>query len=155
MSITEKKIRTIIVEDELPIRDEILELAMLSEDLQVVGVGKNGKELAELLDQKKPDLAILDIELPITDTMTVLADRKNIPQIIFITAYEMYAPKAFEIAAIDFLVKPVKEERFNKALLRAINRIRVDHQNINSTKKNQKYFGFVRMIKLSPFPFIA
>jgi len=114
------RIRTIIVEDELPIREEITGLALQREELQIVGVGKNGNDLFTLLEEKKPDLALLDIELPVKDTMTVLNEINYTAQIIFITAYQQYAVQAFNIAAIDYLMKPLKKERFNESINRMI-----------------------------------
>ncbi|MDH4199162.1 MAG: LytTR family DNA-binding domain-containing protein [Spirochaetia bacterium] len=147
-----KKIRTIIVEDELPIREEILELALRIERLQIVGVGKNGKDLESLLLEKKPDLALLDIELPIQDSMAVLAEQKNLPHLIFISAYEMYAPRAFEMEAVDYLVKPVKEDRFNQAVKRAIDRIHSDNTNDNQSNKASKILWVRENDRIIPVP---
>ena len=118
------KIRTIIVEDELPIREEIVEFASSFKELHITGVGKNGDELENLLDHNSPELALLDIELPITDTMEILSERKNLPHIIFITAHAQYALQVFQVPTIDYLIKPLTQERFNQAVDRAIQRIK-------------------------------
>lgn len=146
------KIRTIIVEDELPIREEILELALQKEELQIVGVGKNGVELEELLDSKKPDLALLDIELPIKNTMTVLSEKSTLPHIIFITAYDVYAPKAFEMAAIDYIVKPLKKERFDQAIARASERIKTNLANNNPATRTSELLWLRENDKIVPIP---
>ena len=149
-----QKIRTIIAEDELPIREEILEIALEREELQIVGIGKNGKELEELLDQKKPDLALLDIELPIKDTMTVLSEKTDIPQLIFISAFEIYAPRAFEMEAVDYLVKPIKKERFMDAISRAIRRIKAKKLNNYKTNVNPAILWIREKDKVIPIPFL-
>ena len=111
-------ITVIVAEDELPIRQEILGLLAGKPEFSVIGTAGNGADLKKLL-KKGADLALLDIDLPVQNTMDVIAEMDTLPRIIFITAYDNYAVKAFEINAVDFLVKPIAEERFFEALERA------------------------------------
>jgi len=113
-------IRTIIVDDEPEARDGISALIDHDEDLEIVDICKNGLEAIEAINKSKPDLVILDIQMPEINGFEVLNSINNkIPYIIFATAFDEYALKAFELHAQDYLLKPFTDERFNQSISRA------------------------------------
>lgn len=110
----------VIVDDEKLARNRIRDLIdELEVDVQVLGEAANGKEAVEIIRSQSPDLVLLDIQMPVLDGFDVVdllgSDR---PDIIFITAFDEYALKAFEIHAVDYLLKPVRKERLSEALNR-------------------------------------
>ncbi|MDH5717535.1 MAG: LytTR family DNA-binding domain-containing protein [Spirochaetia bacterium] len=122
----------IIAEDELPIRVYIQKLLSQKKEFKLAGVAKDGLELEKLLIETKPDIALLDIDLPIKNTLDVLSEIDNLPLIIFITSYDEYAIKAYEIGVVDYIVKPFNESRLFTALNRAINVL-----NLKKEKKDE------------------
>ena len=119
-------VRVLVVDDE-PLAREGLKL-LLGRQAQVESVSeaRNGREAVALIREQKPDLVLLDVQMPRTDGFAVVqaigADR--MPPVIFVTAHDEYAIRAFEIAAIDYLLKPVAAERFAVAFRRAVGRLR-------------------------------
>lgn len=118
--------RVLIADDE-PVAIERLELALSCiPEAEIVGVAKTGKEALSLIREREPDVAILDIQMPPPTGLGVLAALRpadRIPEVIFVTAHENYALKAFEVRAIDYLLKPVPFERLREALKRASERL--------------------------------
>lgn len=114
-------IRTVIVDDERLARLRIIKLLEPHGEVQIVGEAKNGKEAVEEINGKKPDLIFLDIQMPDLNGFEVLSkvDMSFNPVIIFATAYDNYALKAFDVHAIDYLLKPFDVERFEEAISRA------------------------------------
>lgn len=114
------KIKALIVDDEQPARDELAYLLKDFPDLEVAGQGKNGVEAVNLIRDLSPDLVFLDVQIPGTDGFGVikkLIEKKtSLPCFIFITAYDHYAVQAFEVNAIDYLLKPIARARLEKAL---------------------------------------
>ena len=119
-------IRAAIVDDEPLARRRIRNLLIGERDVEVVAECANGKEAIEALEASPPDLLFLDIQMPEIDGFDVLqalgVDR--IPAVIFVTAYDQFALRAFEAHALDYLLKPFDDERFEAALQRARERIR-------------------------------
>ena len=117
------RLRVLIVDDE-PLAREGIKL-MLSSDSQVMEARNGGEAVAKIRDEK-PDLVLLDVQMPRMDGFgfveAVGADK--MPAVIFVTAHDQYAIRAFEISAVDYLLKPVTEERFRIAFERAGNRVR-------------------------------
>ena len=113
-----KKIRTIIVDDEPLARARIRKLLDKVDYVNVIGEGKNGREAQRLITDYAPDLAFLDIQMPDFDGFDVLSksEREDLPFIIFVTAYDQYALRAFDVHAVDYLLKPFDDERFMTAL---------------------------------------
>lgn len=116
-----KKIRTIVIDDEPLARARIIKLLGRFDDIQVIGEARNGREAIEMIDNYQPDLAFLDIQMPDLNGFDVLshtpADR--LPFIIFVTAFDQYALRAFDVHAVDYLLKPYDDERFAHALTHA------------------------------------
>ncbi len=117
--------KALIIDDEVLTRQKVHQLSRDFEGLEIIGECKDGLEGIEMIHQKKPDLVFLDIQMPELDgfNMIQLLEEEPIPQIIFITAYSHFAHKAFEINAVDYLLKPIKKERFNEAVQRCKERI--------------------------------
>src|SRR5213079_1452639 len=105
----------VIVDDEQLARDELAYLLKNIGDVEVVAQGKNGVEAVSLIREHNPDLVFLDVQMPGLDGFGVLKkllDKKvPLPQIVFATAYDQYAVKAFEVNAVDYLLKPFDKKR--------------------------------------------
>ena len=112
-------IRAVIIDDEQLARAVVREHLSSHPEIQVLGECTNGFEAVKLITEQNPDLLFLDIQMPKLTGFEVLEllDRK--PAVIFVTAYDQYALKAFEVHAIDYLLKPFTRERFEEALQRA------------------------------------
>src|ERR1022692_1349108 len=110
----------IIVDDEQLARDELLYLLRDVEDLDVIGQGKNGVEAVNLIKEASPDLVFLDVQMPGLDGFGVikkLLEKKiPLPNIVFTTAFDQYAVKAFEVSALDYLLKQDDRARFEQTL---------------------------------------
>lgn len=119
-------IRTLVVDDEKPARARLLDLLRNRKDVEVVGVGTDGREAMRLIEQLRPQLLFLDVEMPHLDGFGVLRGLRveAAPVTVFVTAYDRFAVAAFEAHAVDYLLKPFSDERFESALLHALASIR-------------------------------
>jgi two-component system LytT family response regulator len=119
-------IRAAIVDDEPLARRRIRNLLAEAPDVEVIAECANGKDAIESLEASPPDLLFLDIQMPEIDGFDVLQSigRGHVPAVIFVTAYDQFALRAFEAHALDYLLKPFDDERFGAALQRARERIR-------------------------------
>ena len=108
--------KVIIVDDEKPARLLIIEFLESHKDLVIIKECNNGVDAVKAINTFKPDLVFLDIQMPGFTGFEVLQRLKKMPHIIFSTAYDQYALKAFEVNAVDYLLKPFKQERFDKAI---------------------------------------
>jgi two-component system, LytTR family, response regulator len=114
-------IRTLIVDDEPLARERLRTLLEQEADIQILGECSDGRQAVLLITEQAPDLVFLDIQMPGLDGFGVLqaiTDRP-LPAVIFVTAYDQYALQAFEVHALDYLLKPFTARRFQKALQRA------------------------------------
>jgi two-component system LytT family response regulator len=121
-----KKIRTFVVDDEPPARRRIVELLENQTDIEIAGAFEKGEDALEAIAQKSPDLLFLDVQMPGLDGFELLeriAPERR-PTTVFVTAYDTYALRAFEVRALDYLLKPFSDERFEAALAGARERIR-------------------------------
>ena len=112
----------LIADDETPARNRMRDLLSDIEDVAVVAEAKNGKEAIDLALQTKPDLMLLDIRMPVMDGIEAAQHAQKIepkPHIIFTTAFDAYAIKAFDLNAIDYLLKPIRLERLQTAINKA------------------------------------
>lgn len=109
--------RTVIIEDEEPARLRLTKLLQNYPDkIEIIGFAKNGENGLEKINELNPDLIFLDIQMPGMNGFEMLSKLKRIPLVIFCTAYDEYALQAFETDSIDYLLKPVKEERLEKTI---------------------------------------
>ncbi|MFO1500500.1 MAG: LytTR family DNA-binding domain-containing protein [Verrucomicrobiota bacterium] len=115
------KIRTLIVDDEPLARERLRKLLEAETDIEVIGESADGKAALEEANQARPDLIFLDVQMPELDGFGVIAGlaADPLPAIIFVTAYDQFALRAFEVHALDYLLKPFDRERFQKSLERA------------------------------------
>lgn len=120
-----KPLRVVIVDDEALTRERVRTLVAASDRLQLVGEGANGLEALDLIAEHEPDLVFIDVEMPELSGFGVIAaiDDGRVPGVVFITAYEQYALKAFDVGAIDYLHKPITKARFEAAVERAYTRL--------------------------------
>jgi DNA-binding LytR/AlgR family response regulator len=119
----ERSIRTVIVEDEAPARSRLIRFLRAHADVEIVGEAATGTEAIALIERTAPDLVVLDIKLPDISGLQVLKSLTDRPQVIFSTAYDSYAIEAFEVEAVDFLLKPYEQRRVDTALERVRARI--------------------------------
>lgn len=119
------KLRVIVVDDERPARAFLAGILRQFEDVEVVGEAASGAEAVELIERLSPDLALLDLQMPEVDGLGVvrLVRRDRLPLIAFVTAYDEYAVRAFEMNAVDYLLKPVDPVRLRATINRAIERL--------------------------------
>jgi two-component system LytT family response regulator len=114
-------IRTVIVDDERLARQKVRTLLAGDEEIEVVGECANGEEAIAAVRKERPDLLLLDVEMPGANGFEVLHSLRGdrLPAVVFITAHDEYAVRAFEVEAIDYVMKPFDRRRFNDALRRA------------------------------------
>jgi two-component system response regulator LytT len=116
-------INVIIIDDEKPARDELAYLLKGFQEVSLIGQGKNGVEALALIKEHSPDLVFLDVQMPGLDGFGVLkklVERKmKMPHVVFATAFDQYAVQAFEVNAVDYVLKPFDKSRIAKAIQRA------------------------------------
>jgi len=114
-------IRALIVDDEAVARRRIRRLLTSEKDIEVIGECANGLQALSLIESDRPDLLFLDVEMPEMNGFELLMQlhKSRIPVVIFTTAFDKYAVRAFELHALDYLVKPIDSQRFEEALNRA------------------------------------
>jgi len=118
------RLRTLIVDDEPPARANLRVLLRRDQEVEIVAECSSGAEALTEIQSKKPDLVFLDVQMPEYDGFDVLELLGGqLPAIIFVTAYDQYALRAFEAGALDYLLKPFDNLRFERALARAKERI--------------------------------
>src|SRR5215204_4168123 len=115
------QIRTLIIDDEPLARDRVKRFLRDEDDVEILGECGNGIEAVEVITREKPDLVFLDIQMPEKNGFEVIKSlhTKRLPTIIFVTAYDQYALQAFEVHALDYLLKPFNRERIKRAVARA------------------------------------
>lgn len=124
---TDGRIRVVVADDERPARAFLVALLRAVPDVVVVGEAANGAEAIQLVENERPDVALLDLQMPEVDGITVvrLLRKRYLPLVVFVTAYDEYAVKAFEVNAVDYLTKPVSDARLRETMRRV--RQRLDH----------------------------
>lgn len=118
-----KKIRVLIIDDERAARNEIRRLLANYPDFEIMGEAANADDALRMIGEQTPGLLFLDIQMPEKSGFDLLESLEQVPPVIFTTAYDQYAVKAFEISALDYLLKPIREERFEKAIVQARQRL--------------------------------
>jgi two-component system, LytTR family, response regulator len=118
-------LRVAIADDERPARSFLAAMLRGFDDVKLIGEAANGAEAIELIERERPDLALLDLQMPEIDGLGVvrLLKKSRMPLVAFVTAYDEYAVRAFELNAVDYLLKPVDRVRLREALNRAQERL--------------------------------
>jgi two-component system LytT family response regulator len=111
-----KSFKTLIIEDERLAREELKLLLKDYLEIEIIGEAKNGEEGLQKIKEHKPDLLFLDVSMPGMTGFEMLKHLEEIPRVIFITAYDEYALKAFEVNALDYILKPVDPDRLKEAI---------------------------------------
>src|SRR5262249_39651986 len=124
-AVVTRSVTAVLVEDEVEARRNLTDFLDGVGWIEVVGEARDGHEAIEVLERLKPDLVLLDVRLPEMDGLRVLERLRHAPEVIFTTAYDEHALAAFEIGALDYLVKPFGKERLVKALERIRRRFSV------------------------------
>jgi two-component system LytT family response regulator len=119
------RLRVVIADDERPARSFLAAMLRGFEDVTLIGEAENGAEAIEMIEKTRPDLALLDLQMPEIDGLGVvrLLKKSRMPLVAFVTAYDEYAVRAFEMNAVDYLLKPVERVRLREALNRAQERL--------------------------------
>jgi two-component system LytT family response regulator len=145
-----RKLRTLVVDDEPLARTNLLVLLRRHAEIEIVGECGSGTEALAEIRRSEPDLVFLDVQMPECDGFDVLEmlGRRESCEIIFVTAYDTYALRAFEVGALDYLLKPFDDARFEQVLERAKNRIEVNANAPRAAKvfavKSHGQISFVR-----------
>lgn len=111
-----KTFKTLIIDDERLAREELKSLLKDYHEIEIIDEAKNGEEGIEKIKEYKPDLIFLDINMPGMNGFEMIKHLEEIPRVIFVTAYDEYALKAFEVNALDYILKPVDPERMREAV---------------------------------------
>ncbi len=119
------RLRVAIADDERPARSFLAALLRSFDDVVIVGEAATGKEAVHMIERLHPDLALLDLHMPELDGIGVvrMLKKSSVPLIAFVTAYDEYAVRAFELTAVDYLLKPVEKARLREAINRAQERM--------------------------------
>src|SRR5258705_9498504 len=119
------KTQVLIVDDEPLARERLRQLVLAEPGLELAGEWSNGREAVAAVRKSKPDLLFLDVQMPELDGFGVLEELggEGLPAVIFVTAHDKFALKAFEVHAVDYLLKPFDKERFQVALRRALDQL--------------------------------
>jgi two-component system LytT family response regulator len=123
-----KKIRTLVVDDEPLARERLTSLLAAEPDIEVLGQCRDGEEAVRGIMDHTPDLVFLDVQMPAMNGFEVIeaVGSERMPLVIFVTAYDQHALKAFQVRALDYVLKPFDRERFQEALQRARAQIQRD-----------------------------
>ncbi len=133
--------KAIIVDDEHLAREIVKKYLSAYDDIEILAECSNGFDAVKEITDKKPDLVFLDIQMPKLNGFEMLELLDEHPAIVFTTAYDNYAIKAFEVNAVDYLLKPFSEERFNEALNKVVQRIQqqnYNHENVDKLIEDQQ-----------------
>jgi len=110
--------RALVIDDERLARKELINLLNQLETVEVVGEAVNVEDAKEKIDQLQPDVIFLDIQMPEKTGFDLLEELDQLPHVIFTTAYDEYALKAFQVNALDYLLKPIEPKRLEDAVLK-------------------------------------
>lgn len=135
-----KKIKVIIVDDERLSREELKNTLKGYEDFVLIGEAENTDDAKNLIETEIPDLLFLDIQMPEKSGFDLLESLDHVPAVLFTTAYDQYAVQAFEVNALDYLMKPIREERFAKAIAKVRDSIHQKSSLNNLATKDRKIF---------------
>ena len=152
-------INTIIVDDEKPAREELAYLLKGFPEINVIGQGKNGVEAVNLIKEHAPDLVFLDVQMPGLDGFGVLkklVERKmKVPHVVFATAFDHYAVQAFDVNAVDYVLKPFDKARISKAIQRARREIEAQTSPVERLENLVSQLGAAKQTSTQPVKIIV
>jgi two-component system, LytTR family, response regulator len=139
------KIRTLVVDDEPLARERVRTLLEAQDGIDMVGECADGPQAVEAIQAKDPELVFLDVQVPELDGIGVVerVGVEKMPVVVFVTAYDQYALQAFEVHAVDYLLKPFDEERFLKAMARARQAVEARRAGV----VNERLYALIRDLK--------
>jgi two-component system LytT family response regulator len=119
------RLRVVVADDERPARSFLVALLRSFAEVAVVGAADSGKAAVAMIERERPDLALLDLQMPEVDGIGVvrMLKKQDLPLIAFVTAFDDYAVRAFEVNAVDYLLKPVEKKRLRETINRALERV--------------------------------
>ncbi|MDX1627168.1 MAG: response regulator [Fulvivirga sp.] len=126
--------RAIVIDDERLARKELMSLLEDYKNIEIVGEAANADDAVEVIKEKNPDLLFLDIQMPGKTGFELLEMLDHVPQVIFVTAYDEFALKAFEVNALDYLLKPIQPERLKESIAK-LPEEKIKENNYDSNKK--------------------
>ena len=130
-------ITCLIIDDERLARQELRKIVETHKNIEILDECATPEEAISKIEELKPDLIFLDIQMPGKTGFQVLEESMYTPEVIFVTAYDEYALKAFEVSALDYILKPVEEHRFSEALKKVIDKIRTKKETSAHEVKEQ------------------
>src|SRR5437660_10050405 len=132
-----EKLRVVIADDERPARSFLAAILRTFSDVDLLGEAVNGMEAVQVIESKRPDLALLDLQMPEVDGLGVvrLLKKNRTPLVAFVTAYDEYAVRAFEGNAVDYVLKPVEAARLRRTIDRARERLERDDYRTEETER--------------------
>jgi DNA-binding LytR/AlgR family response regulator len=130
-------IRTVIVDDEKLARERVKGFLAKLKDIELVGEADDGRSALQVIEAQQPDLIFLDVQMPGQDGFSVVKALKDPPHVIFATAFDEYAIKAFEVEALDYLLKPFSQKRVADAVQRVRERLDAGEKNLDVTAANR------------------
>ena len=144
------KTRTLIVDDEMLARDRVRQLLTNESEIDLIGECSNGREAVAAIQEKRPDLVFLDVQMPELDGFGVLQEigGGRLPVIVFVTAHDKFAVRAFEFHAVDYLLKPFDRARFQAALHRALDQVK----QLRNGALDQRLSNLLAELKTPPKP---
>ena len=113
--------KAIIIDDERLARQELKSLLSEYPEIEIIGESSNAEDAIKQIEEKEPDLIFLDIQMPGKNGFEMLQELDKVPKVIFVTAYDEYALNAFEVNALDYLLKPVQTKRLDSTLQKLLN----------------------------------
>ena len=129
--------RTVIIDDERLARKELASLLEQFSEVEVIGECANADEARATIESEKPDLIFLDIQMPGETGFDLLETLDYVPKVVFVTAYDEYALKAFEVNALDYVLKPIEEERLAEAIKKVKTEFKEDHNHEETATENE------------------
>lgn len=135
-----RKIKVIIVDDERLSREELKKTLKMYDDFVLIGEAENADDAKHLIETEMPDLLFLDIQMPEKSGFDLLESLDHVPAVLFVTAYDQYAVQAFEVNALDYLMKPIRDERFAKAIEKIRDAVNQKSSLNNGVTKDRKIF---------------
>lgn len=133
-----KVFKTVIIDDERLAREELKSILSEFTEIEIIAEAQNGDEGIEIIKEMKPDLIFLDVNMPGMTGFEMLKKLEDIPHVIFITAYDEYALKAFEVKALDYILKPVDPDRLSDSISKLKAKDDLEFESTAATKSNRK-----------------